>query len=75
MDPGTLERGLKRFQQEVESIEAANKVNNTNNKTISGDVAFFLYGTLGFPIDLTEVYFLFFFLQAPSWWLRNAATR
>lgn len=66
MDPGTLERGLKRFQQEVESIEAANKVNNTNNKTISGDVAFFLYGTLGFPIDLTEVYFLFFFLRAPS---------
>lgn len=66
MDPGTLERGLKRFQQEVESIEAANKVNNTNNKTISGDVAFFLYGTLGFPIDLTEVYLLFFFLRAPS---------
>ncbi|KAK8793299.1 hypothetical protein WA158_004658 [Blastocystis sp. Blastoise] len=51
----TLERGLKRFQQEIDSMEQANKTNHTENTIISGNVAFFLYGTLGFPIDLTEL--------------------
>ena len=45
----TLEKGLKRFAQEVESCRAK------GSSVITGDVAFFLYGTLGFPIDLTEI--------------------
>ena len=45
----TLEKGLKRFAQEAEACRASGA------KVITGDVAFFLYGTLGFPIDLTEL--------------------
>lgn len=45
----TLEKGLKRFAQEAEACQASGA------KVITGDVAFFLYGTLGFPIDLTEL--------------------
>ncbi|KAK8821093.1 hypothetical protein WA538_005724 [Blastocystis sp. DL] len=45
----TLEKGLKRFAQEAERCAA------TGSKQITGDVAFFLYGTLGFPIDLTQL--------------------
>lgn len=45
---GTLEKGLKRFAQEAERCAT------TGQKQITGDVAFFLYGTLGFPIDLTQ---------------------
>ena len=40
----TLDRGLKRFEEEVASAG-----------TLSGDVAFELYDTFGFPIDLTAL--------------------
>lgn len=46
---GTLEKGLKRFDQEATRCKAEGR------DTITGDVAFFLYGTLGFPFDLTEI--------------------
>ncbi len=42
----TLDRGLKRFEEALLSIE---------NHQLSGDVAFQLYDTFGFPIDLTEL--------------------
>ncbi|QTN31317.1 alanine--tRNA ligase [Akkermansiaceae bacterium] len=42
----TLDRGLKRFEDEVAGIVAGE---------LSGDVAFQLYDTFGFPIDLTEL--------------------
>ncbi|MGJ8644044.1 MAG: alanine--tRNA ligase [Luteolibacter sp.] len=42
----TLDRGLKRFEEEVTGLEVGE---------LSGDVAFQLYDTFGFPIDLTEL--------------------
>jgi len=42
----TLDRGLKRFEEEVANI---------GNDELSGDIAFQLYDTFGFPIDLTEL--------------------
>jgi len=42
----TLDRGLKRFEDEVTGLRAGE---------LSGDVAFQLYDTFGFPIDLTEL--------------------
>jgi alanyl-tRNA synthetase len=44
----TLDFGLKVLQEEVERLEANDK------KVLPGDVAFKLYDTFGFPIDLTE---------------------
>jgi alanyl-tRNA synthetase len=41
-----LDRGIKYFDEEI---------NDSKSKTVSGDKAFFLYDTLGFPIDLTEL--------------------
>lgn len=41
-----LERGIKYFEEEV---------NNGETKKVTGEKAFFLYDTLGFPIDLTEL--------------------
>ncbi len=41
----TLERGLKILQDELPMVK---------NKTLSGDVAFKLYDTYGFPLDLTK---------------------
>jgi alanyl-tRNA synthetase len=42
----TLDRGLKRFEEAMVGI---------GDKTLSGDLAFELYDTFGFPIDLTEL--------------------
>ena len=41
-----LERGIKYFEEEVK---------NGKTKKVTGEKAFFLYDTLGFPIDLTEL--------------------
>eukprot|EP00578_Thalassiosira_sp_NH16_P012694 CAMPEP_0181109160 /NCGR_PEP_ID=MMETSP1071-20121207/18026_1 /TAXON_ID=35127 /ORGANISM="Thalassiosira sp., Strain NH16" /LENGTH=1027 /DNA_ID=CAMNT_0023192833 /DNA_START=283 /DNA_END=3366 /DNA_ORIENTATION=+ len=43
-----LDRGIKYFDEEI-------KTDNDKSKVVSGDKAFFLYDTLGFPIDLTEL--------------------
>ena len=43
-----LDRGIKYFDEEIKSGDDGNKV-------VTGDKAFFLYDTLGFPIDLTEL--------------------
>jgi alanyl-tRNA synthetase len=45
----TLDRGLELF------TAAANRAAKTPAKTISGDDAFQLYDTFGFPIDLTQL--------------------
>ena len=45
----TLDRGLEIF------TDAADKAVNTKNKIISGDDAFQLYDTYGFPVDLTQL--------------------
>ena len=42
----TLDRGLKRFEDAMVDI---------GNNALSGDIAFELYDTFGFPIDLTEL--------------------
>jgi len=42
----TLDRGLKRFEDAMPEVK--------NNK-VSGEVAFELYDTFGFPVDLTEL--------------------
>jgi alanyl-tRNA synthetase len=42
----TLDRGLKRFENALPEVK---------DNTLSGDVAFQLYDTYGFPIDLTEL--------------------
>ena len=42
----TLDRGLKRFEDALPDVK---------DNTLSGEVAFQLYDTFGFPIDLTEL--------------------
>jgi alanyl-tRNA synthetase len=42
----TLDRGLKRFEDAMDNVA---------NSVLSGDVAFELYDTFGFPADLTEL--------------------
>jgi len=42
----TLERGLKLLEEETDKVAA--------KSTLSGDVAFKLYDTYGFPLDLTQ---------------------
>ncbi|CAM9276175.1 unnamed protein product [Chrysoparadoxa australica] len=41
----TLEKGLKEFK----------KIASAGGKVFPGDIAFFLYGTMGFPVDLTQL--------------------
>jgi len=43
----TIDKGLKILEDEI---------NNTSNKILRGDVAFKLYDTYGFPLDLTQDY-------------------
>ena len=45
----TLDRGLEIF------TDAAEKARKSKNKTISGEDAFQLYDTYGFPLDLTQL--------------------
>ncbi len=45
----TIDRGLKILDDEI------NDLRNKGGATISGDLAFKLYDTYGFPLDLTEV--------------------
>jgi alanyl-tRNA synthetase len=45
----TLERGVRMFDEE------AGKLSETSEKTVPGDLAFRLYDTYGFPLDLTRV--------------------
>jgi alanyl-tRNA synthetase len=45
----TLDRGIEIF------TAAANRAAETENRTISGDDAFQLYDTYGFPLDLTQL--------------------
>ena len=47
-----LDRGIKYFDEEIKSETADG---SSSSKVVSGDKAFFLYDTLGFPIDLTEL--------------------
>ena len=42
----TLDRGLKLLEEETRTLPA--------NSTLSGEVAFKLYDTYGFPLDLTQ---------------------
>lgn len=45
----TLDRGLVFFNEEIE------KMKSSGNKIFSGDVAFKLHDTYGFPVDLTQL--------------------
>jgi len=44
-----LDRGIKYFDEEIKGSGDSKK------KVVAGDQAFYLYDTLGFPIDLTEL--------------------
>lgn len=45
----TLDKGLKKFNKEVQRLQSEGK------QVFPGEMAFYLYGTLGFPVDLTEL--------------------
>ncbi|MHC4984643.1 MAG: alanine--tRNA ligase, partial [Planctomycetota bacterium] len=45
----TLDRGIALFEREVDKLAAA------GGKELAGEVAFDLYATFGFPVDLTEL--------------------
>lgn len=47
----TLDKGLALFYEEVERMKA----NTSGDKTFSGEVAFKLHDTYGFPVDLTQL--------------------
>ncbi len=49
----TLDRGLKRFEEALE--ERAQPNVSSGASILSGDTAFELYDTFGFPLDLTEL--------------------
>ncbi len=45
----TLDRGIDLFAKQADKVRA------TGGKTLGGDVAFDLYATFGFPVDLTQI--------------------
>ncbi len=45
----TLDRGIDLFAKQAEKVRAAGE------KTLGGEVAFDLYATFGFPVDLTQI--------------------
>ncbi len=45
----TLDRGIELFQRQAEKLQEAGR------KKLSGEVAFDLYATYGFPVDLTQL--------------------
>ncbi|HSZ25494.1 MAG TPA: alanine--tRNA ligase, partial [Cytophagaceae bacterium] len=54
----TLESGIKKLDELIASSTAFDGVSqgkNTDQKMIPGDLAFELYDTFGFPLDLTEL--------------------
>lgn len=44
-----LERGVKYFSEQITDMQARGE------KVVSGEMAFYLYDTLGFPVDLTQI--------------------
>ncbi|MGA2266522.1 MAG: alanine--tRNA ligase, partial [Phycisphaerae bacterium] len=47
----TLDRGIELFQRQAKKLQAA----GPRQKLLPGDVAFDLYATYGFPVDLTQI--------------------
>lgn len=45
----TLDKGLRKFTKE------ANRLTKEGKTVFPGELAFYLYGTLGFPVDLTQL--------------------
>ena len=50
----TLEKGLKILDEEIAKIIANSNSNTQKNLKLSGQIAFKLYDTFGFPLDLTQ---------------------
>ncbi|KAG2519310.1 hypothetical protein JM16_007200 [Phytophthora kernoviae] len=50
----TLNKGIERFKKIAQSIREANAGSN-KPLVVPGEDAFFLYDSMGFPIDLTEI--------------------
>ena len=50
-----LKRGLKFLEEKMAQLVADNKDDEKNVLTVSGEDIFYLYDTLGFPVDLTEL--------------------
>jgi alanyl-tRNA synthetase len=51
----TLDRGLKYFDEYARQAQAAAKAGGVSQPMFTGDWAFTLYDTYGFPLDLTEL--------------------
>ena len=51
----TLDKGLMLFEQEYRSERIVTDSNNPDQRVFSGHVAFELYDTYGFPLDMTQL--------------------